>query len=214
MRRIAFALIPLLLAGCSNELGNPTVGMGGFLSDTFALHGGANRPAIDSLNGQRVMGKDVELDPLLPEPGNVWPGALPPSRTMGELQREEQMGSLPPIDSVAPRSTTPPPTTLRVPGSSMAPPAPLPSDIAPGTTATPRLAPPTQPPAGGVSSPPRPQSRVLQTPVGPATTTVGSNGVETYTLPSGRTGIVMPNANGTLTLIGPDGTTTTVPAPR
>lgn len=202
MRRIAFALVPLLLAGCSNEIGNPTVGAGQFLSNTFALRGGANRPSIDSLNGRRVMGADVEIDPLLPEGGNVWPGPLPPARTMGELQREQEGGTLPPIDSVVPRgSSTPPPAVLPIPGASMAPPPPPPSAIAPGVPAAP-------------GSPTPPRSRVLQTPGGPATTSIGTNGVETYTLPSGRTGIVMPNANGTLTLIGPDGTTSTIPAPR
>jgi hypothetical protein len=200
MRRIALALVPILLAGCSNELGNPTVGAGKFLSDTFALRGGANRPVVESVNGKRVLGADVEVEPLLPESGNVWPGPLPPQRTMSDLQREQEGGRLPPIDSgLPPAGSTPASPVLTIPGSSMAPPPPPPSAIAP-----------SQPSAGAV---PAPRSRVLQTPSGPATTTIGSNGVETYTLPNGRTGIVMPNANGTLTLIGPDGTTTTIPGP-
>lgn len=201
MRRIALALVPLLLAGCSNELGNPTVGAGKFLSDTFALRGGANRPLIDSVNGRRVQGADVETEPLLPESGNVWPGPLPPARTMSDMQREQDGGRLPALDSGGrPAGSTPATPMLPIPGTSAAPPPPPAGAIAP-----------SQPPGGAV---PAPRSRVLQTPSGPATTTIGSNGVETYTLPSGRTGIVMPNANGTLTLIGPDGTTTTIPAPR
>ena len=42
----------------------------------------------------------------------------------------------------------------------------------------------------------------------------GGNGVQTYTDPKGGTGIVVPNGNGTSTLIGADGSVTTVPTPR
>jgi hypothetical protein len=38
--------------------------------------------------------------------------------------------------------------------------------------------------------------------------------VQTYTAPGGGMGIVVPNGNGTSTLIAPDGTVTTVPNPR
>ena len=182
----------LLLSGCASYVGNPADGLGGFLGDVFSIRGAPNRPAIDSANARRVTGTEEEVEPLQPEPGNVWPGPLPPPRTMSDMQRE--MGNpLPPIDAPAPR------------GSS-SPPPPLP----PATATPPRATAPTLPPP----VPTAPTSRVLQTPQGPATTTIGGNGVETFTLPSGRTGIVMPNANGTLTLIGPDGTTQTIAAPR
>lgn len=179
MRRIAPLLLStVLLAGCATHIGNPTAGMGGFLGDVLRLSGNPNRPAADSPNARRVMGAEVVADPLESEPGNIWPGPLPPARTMSDMQRE-MGGTLPPIDA---------PIDAPSPRGSSTPPQP--------------------------AVQPMPSSRVLQTPAGLATTSIGSNGVETFTLPGGRTGIVMPNANGTLTLIGPDGTTQTIPAPR
>lgn len=169
MRHIA--LIGLsLLAGCAYA-GSPLDGFGGFVGDTVSLHSDPNRPIGDAPNMQRVMGKEVDTAPLLPEPGNVWPGPLPPAKTMSDLQRE--VGT--PLD------TGPAPAGLRAP-------APIPARIVP-----------------------RQNGRVIATPQGPATTTVGSNGVETYTLPNGKQGLVMPNADGSLTLIGADGQTINVP---
>lgn len=193
LRPAAYAFAAtLLLSGCASYVGNPTDGMGGFLGDVFSWRGAPNRPTIDSPNARRVTGTGEEVEPLQTEPGNVWPGPLPPPRTMSDMQRE--MGNpLPPIDAPMPR------------GSGFPPPA-----ASPAALSAPRATAPTLPPAAQ----PSPASRVLQTPQGPATTVMGGNGVETFTLPGGRTGIVMPNANGTLTLIGPDGTTQTIPAPR
>ena len=194
MRRIAPVLLTTaLLAGCASHVGNPTDGLGGFLGDVLRLSGNPNRPSVDSPNARRVMGAEVVADPLESEAGNIWPGPLPPARTMSDMQRE-MGGSLPPIDAPSPRgSFTPPAPAASLPAARF----PAAGPIAP------------QPAVQSM-----PSSRVLQTPGGLATTSIGSNGVETFTLPGGRTGIVMPNANGTLTLIGPDGTTQTIPAPR
>ncbi|MBN8889808.1 MAG: hypothetical protein BGP12_21230 [Rhodospirillales bacterium 70-18] len=174
MRRIALLGL-ILLAGC-DYVGNPGAGFGGFISDTVSLRTNPNEPVGDAPNMQRVMGRPTDAAPLLPEPGNVWPGPLPPAKTLSDLQREAGA----PIDTGAMPGTSP----------RMAGPRPIPATLTP--------------PAHG---------RVLTTPGGPATTTVGANGVETYTLPDGKQGIVMPNANGSLTLIGSDGSTITVPAP-
>ncbi len=192
MRRIALLLAPALLAGCATHVGNPADGLGGFLGNVLSFNTNPNRPVVDSPNARRAMGVAEAAEPLEAEPGNVWPGPLPPARTMSDMQRD--MGSLPPIDTPAPRSSAAPPPAVALPPASIAAPRPAP----PAAATTPAAS------AG----------RVLQTPSGPAVTTIGSNGVETYTLPTGRTGIVMPNANGTLTLIGPDGTTQIVAAPR
>lgn len=43
------------------------------------------------------------------------------------------------------------------------------------------------------------------------TSVPSGNGVRTYTDPKGGTGIVVPNGNGTSTLVGADGTITTIP---
>ena len=185
------ALLATLLAGCSSYVGSPSPGLGGFLGDVFTWNNNPNRPVVDSPNARRVMGAEVETEPLQVEAGNIWPGPLPPARTMSDMQRELS-GPLPPIDSPNPRGSSSPPPPPATPAALPAP-RPIPPQSA------------TPSPATG---------RVLQTPGGPATTSIGSNGVETFTLPTGRTGIVMPNANGTLTLIGPDGTTQTIPAPR
>jgi len=198
MRRIALvvlpALLPVLLAGCA-YVGDPTAGFGKFAGDVFSLSGNPNRPVIDSRNARRVMGEDVTIEPLQVEPGNVWPGPLPPPRTVADIQREQ--GRLPPIDAPVRRGGSLEPQPL----------PPFPRPPAPSAGIRPA-------PGGTQMAAPAVGSRVLQTPAGPATTTVSSNGVETYVLPNGRTGIVMPNANGSLTLIGPDGTTQTIPAPR
>ena len=193
MRRIAPVLLStVLLAGCASHVGNPADGLGGFLGDVLRLSGNPNRPAVDSPNARRVMGAEVVAEPLESEAGNIWPGPLPPARSMSDMQRE-MGGSLPPIDAPSPRGSSTPPAPAATPAA-------LPAARLPA--------------AGPVAPQPMPSSRVLQTPGGMATTSIGSNGVETFTLPGGRTGIVMPNANGTLTLIGPDGTTQTIPAPR
>jgi hypothetical protein len=68
---------------------------------------------------------------------------------------------------------------------------------------------PSMPPAAQ----PAPPVRTLQTPQGPATVS-GGPGVQTYTSPTGATGLVVPNGNGTSTLIGPDGSVQTVPTPK
>lgn len=201
MRRNAPTLMPLLLgasllSGCA-YVGSPVDGLGGFGRDVFSLRSNPNQPVIDSPNARRVMGMADEVEPLETEPGNVWPGPLPPAKTISDLQREQS--GAPPIDAMP---TPRPPGTrgssvspAALPATALAPPAANPVPNQPATGATPR-------------------GRVLQTSAGPATTVIGSNGVETYTLPNGRSGIVMPNANGSLTLIGPDGTTQTIPAPR
>ena len=207
MRRIAPVLLTsALLAGCATHVGNPADGLGGFLGNVVRLGGNPNRPAVDSPNARRVMGAEVVAEPLESEAGNIWPGPLPPARSMSDMQRE-MGGSLPPIDAPSPRGSSTPP--VMPPSPANLPAASLPAASLPAA----RL-----PAAGPIAPPPAvtsmPSSRVLQTPGGAATTSIGSNGVETFTLPGGRTGIVMPNANGTLTLIGPDGTTQTIPAPR
>jgi len=50
--------------------------------------------------------------------------------------------------------------------------------------------------------------------MGSALITSGQNGIMSYTLPSGATGRAINNGNGTMTLIGADGTVLTAPAPR
>jgi hypothetical protein len=185
-------LLAIPLSGCATVVGNPADGLGGFLGNAFSWGGSSNRPVIDSPNARRVTGAAEEAEPLLPEAGNVWPGPLPPARSMSDLQRD-MSAPLPPIDAAAgaPRAAAP-----------AARPAPAPAP----------LAVPAPTPAAPLAA--MPGGRVLQTPQGPASTVIGGNGVETFTLPNGRSGIVMPNANGTLTLIGPDGTSQTIPAPR
>lgn len=76
---------------------------------------------------------------------------------------------------------------------------------------------PTPLPRRGAAAP-SPAQPAVPTPTyptqqGPAIGTPGANGVQTYTSPTGGTGIVVPNGNGTSTLIGPNGVTG-APTPR
>ena len=168
-------------------------------------------PAGDSENMRRVMGAQVETPVLTPEPGDVWPGPLPPEPTLQELEQQGQQR----VQSGRYRarrsfrrhrrqtcrrcrhagSSTPP-------GSKQPGVARLPSPTAPPPVNT---APPSPNPAGQVT-PDAARAR-RSPPVAPAAT-------RPLTTPGGGSAIVVPNGNGTSTIIHSDGKIETVPTPR
>lgn len=71
----------LLLGGCS--------GIGKFLGDTITLPGmNPNLPYGLSENLDRARGHAVAETPILPEPGNIWPGPPQPLPTLGDVSRQ------------------------------------------------------------------------------------------------------------------------------
>ena len=202
MRRFALTCLCLALSGCGyNTWSNPP----------FTTGSNPNLPADDSENMRRVMGEQVEAPTLTPEPGDIWPGPLPPSPTLQDLERQgraeqpqrpvpgspEYQGQQPPICR-----RRPPPMAVR--------PHPLRTSRdwlrcrrqrhrGQPTRRRPRA---TQP---GRSSP---------TQQGPAVTTGGTSDYQTTTTPGGGSAIVVPNGNGTSTIIHSDGRIETVPTPR
>lgn len=197
MRLLAPIGILLLVTGCQFA-SSPFDGFGGFIADTHSPLRGPNRPVGDSDNMRRVMGEPSTSEPLVPEPGNVWPGPLPPEMTLQDIQRGNDQDMLKPGEEM----------NLRSPRGSSTPPASLPQQPVQNglrIQPTPQTIPSNAQPA--------PRDPTIQTPSGPAA--LGNNGsVQTYTDPRGNTGIVIPNGNGTSTLIAPDGSVQTVPSPR
>jgi len=118
-RRVALAAL-LLLTGCSSyDFG----AVGRTLEngvDAFATPFMGRRYVVasDSLTAQRVRGSNPAVEPLLPEPGNVWPAEEAPRPTlMGGP--DEAMRNIPAyrpslIDG-APSATSPVPTSSRSP---------------------------------------------------------------------------------------------------
>ncbi len=199
--RAVLPLTCLLLAGCE--------GFGSFIDDTHTFTANANRPPAEGPNQKRIVGEQVDLPPLQSEPGNMWPSTPPPSKTLYDLLQADQPSV---VDGPTSVPSTPPPR-----GSSAMPlpfnPAatqPRIDPVAPSRTP----APPVVPPPVNLTPSAPPVSRVLTTPMGPATTSIGANGIETYTLPNGQTGTVIQNGNGTSTMIGSDGRMITVPNSR
>lgn len=177
MRRSALLGLTCLLLGGCQFAGNPFSGFGGFLYDTHTFKSNPNLPPGSDETMQRVQDKAVSVEPLLPEPGDVWPGPMKPIPTMEEMQKQD-MQQLPPPNIPA----TPPP--MLFPGET--------SDAPYGKT----------PPAASPASPAK---------SGPTNAT----GTPTSTPPAGGgQGIMVPNGNGTSTLISPDGTIQTVPTPK
>lgn len=188
MRRLLPFGLLLLLPGC-DYVGNPLEGFASFIGDTLTFTTNVNRPEANTPNTKRASGVAVATDPLLPEAGHVWPGPLPPTKTLADLQKDTS--GLEPDTTPMNGSSTPPPTmSPNVPALKITP-APLSQPV-----------------------PPKPQSRVYQTPTGPAISTVGGNGLETFTASNGMTGTVINNGNGTATLVRSDGVSTVVPMPR
>ena len=107
----------------------------------------------------RVMGDGVAVTPLTTEPGDIWPGPLPPPKTLQDLERQTQTGTQ------APAKGSP----LDRAGNPLL--APLPNGVS-GST-----------PSGGTEPP-----------------------VDRR--------IIVPNGNGTSTVIYPDGRIETIPTPK
>jgi hypothetical protein len=146
MRRFVRPGLFLLLAGCQSPGGNPADSRGNFIGDTHTFQLNPNRPLVNSLNMQRIVGQPGEAEPLGMEPGNVWPSTDIQQPTLQDLQREQNQ-----IER-----TTPPArgTTVPTPPAQRTEPAPM--NITPPPPA-PNLSPPSPPrqgflPGGGVTN--------------------------------------------------------------
>jgi hypothetical protein len=159
MRRIALLSLTMLVGGC---------GYNTWWNLPFSTGSNPNRPVSDSVNMNRVLGQDVAVKPLTPEPGDIWPGPLPPPRTLQDLERQmpSASGATRPVrGSPLDRARNP---LL----------APLPNGTTPGAA------------KGGYAIP-----------------------SDRSTPPADRR-IIVPNGNGTSTVIHPDGRIETIPTPQ
>ncbi len=157
MRRIALLSLMTTLGGCgSHTWWNPP----------FSTGTNPNLPVGTGVNMGRVMGDGVAVSPLTTEPGDIWPGPLPPPRTLRDMERAAPPGSPPGGRGAAPDRAANPllaPLPYGTPGAA-----------APATV-TPRPVPA-----------PAPVDRR----------------------------IIVPNGNGTSTVIHPDGRIETIPTPK
>ena len=207
MRRFAILGLVLMLPGCT--------GFGEFLDHTTSLPGyNPNLPMADSENVRRALGRPSdEVIPLQPEPGNVWPGQQGPDPTLSDVQRnqdqENQRGfsptTVPGAEPGLPAGRQPRPITR---GSST-PPDPVSPDLAP----SPRPGVLPQRPRSSVPGA-GPQGGVVNTPQGPAVDVGGSSSYRQLNVPGAPGSIMVPNGNGTSTVISPNGSVQTVPTPR
>jgi hypothetical protein len=154
MRRIALVSLTLTLGGCGYHT---------WWNPPFTTGFNPNVPVTDSVNMSRVLGQGVAVTPLTTEPGDIWPGPLPPPKTLQDLEQQEQTGSQAPVKG----------SPLARSGNALS--APLPTGSRGGSsTATPAA--PGEPPADRR--------------------------------------IIVPNGNGTSTVIYPDGRIETIPTPK
>jgi hypothetical protein len=214
MRRIALSGL-LLLSGCT--------GFGHFIGNTHRFSSNPHPPAGDSANMQRATGGAGMEQTLIPETGQVWPTAIPAMPTLADIQKqmnlngnaEPQLGPVPGGSSQIPGLGTLPglqntPGLEQVPGRGTAPGAAL--TLPPLTGMTPPIKSPyTEPPdlvmpKVGTSVP---------TSQGPVTITGGTANYQTLAPINGQGGaILIPNGNGTSTLVMPNGTISTVNSPH
>jgi hypothetical protein len=125
MRRIALLGFIVLLPGCQytgNLAGNPLDGFGGFIGDTHTWRFDPTAPTETSQTERLVRGEDVQIKPLLPEGGDVWPGPPAPIPTMEDLQNPNNQQQLPPpnvpsgpIQPVFPENAPASPGTTKFP---------------------------------------------------------------------------------------------------
>lgn len=191
MRRIIVLGALLLLSGCN--------GFGGFLNDTFSMQGDPNRPVTTAENVQRANGGQPTSTPIEVQPGNVWPGPIQPLPSLADIAK-----TLPEAEGVPVLPAVPP-------NPAMPPRSSVPIYTAPPST----VAPPPSPSPSAQNAPSLPRGTTIHTSHGPEVVSGGTGNFLTLTSPDGQyAGIMVPNGNGTSTIIRPDGSVETVPAPR
>jgi hypothetical protein len=218
MRRIALSGL-LLLSGCT--------GFGHFIGDTHTI-GNPNQPAGDSANIQRAYGQPGVQEALIPETGQVWPTAIPAMPTLADIQKQMNLnGNAAPQLGPVPGGPGQIPGLGTVPGLQNTPglgqvPGEVPGH-GPGTPGASLTLPPltgmTPPVKAPFTEPPdlvMPKvGTSVTTPQGPATVTGGTANYQTLAPINGQGGgILIPNGNGTSTLVMPNGTISTVNSPR
>jgi hypothetical protein len=157
-------------------------GLDDFLGTTFSSVDNPHKPAGDSLTMRRVQGLVADAQPIVPEPGNVWPRGVDRMPTLQDITPEQ---------APAPRASSHP-RSSRIETPAPAPQAALPLApvaLAPSTPAA--LALPTSMAAAGSAG----------------------NRYQTVSTPTG-TAVLVPNGNGTTTLMRSDGAMETVPTTR
>lgn len=157
---------------------------GDFVGDTFTYDTNPNLPGGNSENMKRVMGSDTPAGVLQTEPGNVWPTGVESAPTLQELEQETN-GAVPPA--------APPPDMSRY----------MPDTTTPGAG------------KGGARGKTGTPGKGTGTGTGTTGTGTGGTGGAAPSEGGGQPGeIVIPNGNGTSTIIKPDGTVVTVPTPK
>lgn len=220
-----------MLSGCA--------GMRNYLHSTLDPFGDPNAPASDAINMQRARGEQVAVQPVRPQPGDVWPGQLQPVPTLGEIQRHmnvplgQAYQDLYQNGSSADYSVPPGATAKQLPPDQAAGPKAMPGAnfIHRGKTVTHGSTPPGNAqnpvPRGStqLSVTPNPAAQInrnstvpvgktLMGPQGPAgIVSSPSNGrYQTVAPINGKGGgILIPNGNGSATLIQPNGQVITIP---
>ncbi|HTC11466.1 MAG TPA: hypothetical protein VK726_22110 [Acetobacteraceae bacterium] len=193
MRPIALLTLLLTLTGCGG-------GYNTWHDLPFSTGSNPNLPPGNSENIRRVMGETANVEPLATEPGDVWPGPIQPPPTLEDL--ETQGGSttgqpMPPVGSSTPPMPSSVPNMPTLPSQA-------PSATLPGQSSV------TGIPSGQAPQP----GQVVPTNQGLGVTTGGTTKYQTIVTPGGGQSIVVPNGNGTSTVIHPDGTVETVPTPK
>lgn len=185
--------LTLPLAGCGDTWWNPP------------FTGGRNPhlPVVDSDNMRRVMGQAAPSAALESEPGDVWPGPLPPTPTLSDMEGQHGIGSASQQPNYG-SSALPAPNPAR--GSSTPP--------GPGYVPSAPPIPSYRPSAMVPSAAGNPNGQVIPLSNGQAVTTGGGAGYQTTVTPGGGSAIVVPNGNGTSTVIHSDGRIETVPTPK
>jgi hypothetical protein len=79
---LALGLI-LSLAGCSSERH--------FARDMAWPFGNPNAPPINSETAERAIGKTPDIAPIVPQAGDVWPGAVQPMPTLSDIQKNSNL---------------------------------------------------------------------------------------------------------------------------
>ena len=204
MWRIVIIGLTLVLSGCGFKTWAPFTGGGS----------NPNMPVSDSENMQRVLGARTSVEPMTTEPGDIWPGEVQQAPTLKDLESSSGLTSQP--EAPVPGS----PLSRGLNGPLPAPNPSSGSSTPPGSNAPglppPRTAPPLSSYAAPAAPPPSngPAGQVLQTPSGPSVVTGGGPGYQTTTSPGGGQSIVVPNGNGTSTVIHADGRIETIPTPK